>query len=66
MLINGNGSVEWVDINGIENPNNYVSLRSHLDVKRTGWSIAWDNLSRVINGFFVYQMIQAFRKFGKS
>ena len=41
-------------------------ITDDLATKRTGWSIAWDNLSRVINGFFVYQMIQAFRKFGKS
>lgn len=41
-------------------------ITEDLEVKRNGWSITWDNLSRIINGFFVYQMVQAFRKFGKS
>ena len=36
------------------------------NVNVSGWYLLCDNLSRIVNGYFIYQTIQAFRKFGKS
>lgn len=37
-----------------------------VDMPVTHWSRFWDFLGRVVNGFLLYQLIQAFRKYGKK
>jgi hypothetical protein len=32
----------------------------------TNWSRIWDVVGRIVSGYLIYQMVQAFRKFGKK
>ena len=32
----------------------------------TNWSRFWDMVGRIVSGYLIYQMVQAFRKFGKK
>jgi hypothetical protein len=40
-------------------------IADDLKIKVTGWSRFWEGVSRVVIAYFVYQLIQAFRKHGK-
>ena len=46
-----------------------ITHRSDFLVKKeelNGWSLTIDFFSKVVSGFFIYQFISAFRKYGKK